>query len=101
LTIIREAIFLELAAAVQLGAIEEIAEQPGAFRFSHALLGHSHKAGFDAERARLNVTRAVRKVVRKIEAGCPVLGRHLDRAVQTGLFCAYQPDPTFPIEWER
>ena len=62
--------------------------------------GRSRKAGSDAERARLNVTRAVRKVVRKIEAGCPVLGRHLDRAVQTGLFCAYQPDPTFPVEWE-
>jgi len=62
--------------------------------------GRSRKAGSDAERARLNVTRAVRKVVRKIEAGCPVLGRHLDRSVQTGLFCAYQPDPMFPIEWE-
>jgi tetratricopeptide (TPR) repeat protein len=62
--------------------------------------GRSRKAGSDTERARLNVTRAVRKVVRKIEAGCPVLRRHLDRAVQTGLFCAYQPDPTFPVEWE-
>jgi tetratricopeptide (TPR) repeat protein len=62
--------------------------------------GRSRKAGSDAERARLNVTRAVRKVVRKIEAGCPLLGRHLDRSVQTGLFCAYQPDPTYPIEWE-
>jgi len=40
------------------------------------------------------------KVVRRIEAGCPVLGRHLDRCVQTGLFCSYQPDPTFPVDWE-
>ncbi len=62
--------------------------------------GRARKAGSDAERARLNVTRAVRKVVRRIEAGCPVLGRHLDRAVQTGLFCAYRPDPMFPVEWE-
>src|SRR5262249_30350338 len=30
-----EVVFFELAAAVQLGAIAEIAEQPGAFRFSH------------------------------------------------------------------
>jgi hypothetical protein len=60
----------------------------------------SRKAGSDAERARLNVTRAVRKVLRKIEAECPVLGRHLDRAVQTGLFCSYEPDPTFPVDWD-
>jgi tetratricopeptide (TPR) repeat protein len=60
----------------------------------------SRKAGSDAERARLNVTRAMRKVVRKIEADCPVLGHHLDRAVQTGLFCCYEPDPAFAIDWE-
>jgi tetratricopeptide (TPR) repeat protein len=62
--------------------------------------GRGRKAGSEAERARLNVTRAVRKVVRKIQAECPVLGRHLDRSVQTGLFCAYEPDPTFPVDWE-
>ena len=62
--------------------------------------GRSRKAGSDAERARLNVTRAVRKVVRTIQADCPLLGRHLDRSVQTGLFCAYEPDPTFPVDWE-
>jgi hypothetical protein len=22
------------------------------------------------------------------------------RFVQTGLFCAYAPDPTFPVDWE-
>ena len=48
----------------------------------------------------MNVSRAVRKVVRMIQAECPVLGRHLDRSVQTGLFCAYEPDPMFAVEWE-
>src|SRR5262249_48975771 len=62
--------------------------------------GRARKAGSDAERARLNVTRAVRKVVRKIESGCPVLGRHLDRAGQTGLFGPHHPDPMSPVEWE-
>src|SRR5262249_18878390 len=33
-----EAVFSELAAAVQLGAIEEVGERPGVFRFTHALL---------------------------------------------------------------
>ena len=64
------------------------------------LAGRTRQVGSNAERARVNVSRAVRKVVRTIQAECPVLGRHLDRSVQTGLFCAYQPDPTFPIEWE-
>ena len=25
---------------------------------------------------------------------------YLLQLLQTGLFCAYQPDPTFPVEWE-
>jgi non-specific serine/threonine protein kinase len=62
--------------------------------------GRARKAGSDAERARLNVTRAVRAVIKKVASGCPVLGGHLDRSVQTGLFCVYEPDPGFPLDWE-
>jgi hypothetical protein len=54
----------------------------------------------DAERARVNVTRAIGAVVRKVAAACPQLGRHLDGAVRTGAVCAYVPDPTLPIHWE-
>jgi tetratricopeptide (TPR) repeat protein len=79
---------------------EEMEVLAGELTRASGLGGRVRKAGSDAERARLNVTRAVRKVVRKIQAGCPVLGRHLDRSVQTGLFCAYEPDPTFPVNWE-
>ena len=79
---------------------EEMEMLAGELGRATGLGARSRKAGSDAERARLNVTRAVRKVLRKIEAECPVLGRHLDRAVQTGLFCSYEPDPTFPIEWD-
>jgi len=38
-------------------------------------------------------------IPRKVASDCPVLGGHLDRSVQTGLFCAYEPDPGFPVEW--
>ena len=83
-----------LAAAAVIGREFEV----GVLARATGLGGRARKAGSDAERAPLNVTRAVRKVVRKIQADCPVLGVHLERSVQTGLFCAYQPDPTFHVD---
>lgn len=61
--------------------------------------GRARRAASDAERARLNVTRSIRAVVKKVVADCPELGRHLDRAVRTGLFSRYEPDPAFPVTW--
>jgi non-specific serine/threonine protein kinase len=60
--------------------------------------GRARKAGSDAERARLNVTRAIGAVVRKVAAECPVLGGHLQRAVRTGTFCSYEPESA-AITW--
>ena len=79
---------------------EEMEVLAGELSRASGLGGRTRKAGSDAERARVNVSRAVRKVVRQIQAGCPILGRHLDRSVQTGLFCAYEPEPAFPVDWE-
>ncbi len=62
--------------------------------------GRARRTGSDAERARLNVTRALDAVVKKVSTDCPRLGRHLERAVRTGTFCAYEPDPGFPIDWD-
>jgi AAA ATPase domain len=59
----------------------------------------SRRAGSMAERARLNATRAIRKVIARIEADCPRLGRHLSTSVQTGRLCCYREDPTFPVTW--
>jgi non-specific serine/threonine protein kinase len=61
--------------------------------------GRARRVASGVERARLNVTRAIRSVIRKVEADCPLLGRHLERSVQTGIFCAYEPDPTAAITW--
>jgi tetratricopeptide (TPR) repeat protein len=53
--------------------------------------GRSRKAASHAERARLNVTRAIGAVLKKITAQDRVLGRHLEASVRTGTFCSYAP----------
>jgi tetratricopeptide (TPR) repeat protein len=75
--------------------IEELAEQVIAGRTAPSAAGEGA-----AERARLNVSRAIHATLRKIEAGCPALGRHLRTAVRTGSVCSYEPDPTFAVRWE-
>ena len=52
------------------------------------------------ERARLNVTRAIRAAVRRIAEHEPELGHVLQHAIRTGSSCAYEPDPGVPLEWE-
>jgi hypothetical protein len=61
--------------------------------------GRARRAGSHAERARLNVTRAIARVLRKIEAESPALAAYLAATVRTGLFCSYVPDPRRPIAW--
>ena len=61
------------------------------------LRGRARGLGSDAERARSAVTWRVRNAIRKISAVHPRLGRHLENAVRTGVFCAYVPET--PIRW--
>ncbi len=46
-----------------------------------------------AERARKAVSARIRDAIRRIGAVAPTLALHLDRSVQTGLECTYQPPP--------
>jgi tetratricopeptide (TPR) repeat protein len=62
--------------------------------------GRARRAGSAAERARLNVTRAIAAVLRKITREHPVLGEHLAATVRTGTFCTYAPDPRSPVRWD-
>jgi len=62
--------------------------------------GRDRKAASDAERARVNATRAIRSVVKRIGEYDPVLARLLDTTVRTGTFCVYEPDPRHPVVWE-
>jgi tetratricopeptide (TPR) repeat protein len=61
--------------------------------------GTRQRPSTHAERARLNVTRAIKAVVRRIAEGDSDLGRYLDSTIRTGMFCSYEPDPRFPIRW--
>jgi tetratricopeptide (TPR) repeat protein len=70
----------ELAAAVGLG-------------------GRDRRAASNAERARVNVTRALKKAVARIEHEDARLGRELATTVHTGTFCRYEPDPRRPVAW--
>jgi tetratricopeptide (TPR) repeat protein len=63
------------------------------------LSGRTRRAGSASERARAAVTRALRTAMARIGTHHPALGEHLDRAVHTGTYCSYQPDPRIPTEW--
>ncbi|HEX6538122.1 MAG TPA: AAA family ATPase [Candidatus Dormibacteraeota bacterium] len=61
--------------------------------------GRARKAGSVAERARVNVTRAVKTALQRIASADLELAAHLDATVRTGSVCVYSPDPRAPIEW--
>ncbi|MEA2219044.1 MAG: eukaryotic-like serine/threonine-protein kinase [Solirubrobacteraceae bacterium] len=56
--------------------------------------------GASGERARVNVTRAVRAAQRRIGEQAPELGHLLARTIRTGSSCTYVPSPDQPLEWE-
>ncbi len=53
--------------------------------------GRARRVGSMAERARIVVQRRVREAIKKLAEREPELGRHLDWAIRTGTFCAYEP----------
>lgn len=61
--------------------------------------GRSRRAGSVADRARLNVTRAVRSALRRIGETDPDLAAHLEATVHTGTVCVYRPDPRSQLRW--
>lgn len=61
--------------------------------------GRSRKAAAAAERARVNVTRAIKAAVARLAEHSPGLGAHLEQTVRTGTFCSYTPDPRLPMSW--
>jgi hypothetical protein len=62
--------------------------------------GRDRRAASHAERARLNVTRAIRAAMANLAEVNPALGRHLAATVRTGRYCCYTPDPRVPITWK-
>jgi eukaryotic-like serine/threonine-protein kinase len=52
-----------------------------------------------AERARVSVTKAIRKALRTTASQCPALGDHLAASVRTGRYCCYAPPGEAPPTW--
>lgn len=63
------------------------------------LRGKVRKTG-SANKARLNVQRAINRALEKIEKSLPALGAHLRLSITTGFQCTYRPDGDTPISWE-
>jgi hypothetical protein len=78
---------LEAAEAAQNELDQLVAQLAQAF----GLGGRDRPGGSAAERARLNVTRALRSAIERIREALPDAGQTLDRHVKTGLYCGYFP----------
>jgi hypothetical protein len=61
--------------------------------------GRARRAASAAERARLNVTRAIRSAVAKLVEALPSAGPALDRHIRTGLYCCYEPADDDEVRW--
>ena len=72
---------------------QELAEAVG-------LGGRNRKAASVSERARVNVTRAIKAVIKKAGEQSESLGLYFATTIKTGTFCSYTPDPRFPVSWE-
>jgi tetratricopeptide (TPR) repeat protein len=86
---------LDAAEALQGELDQLVAQLAQAF----GLGGRSRVAASAAERARLNVTRALRAALGKLDEALPGAGAALDRRVRTGLYCAYTPMDGDDVRW--
>ena len=51
--------------------------------------GRARRAGAAVERARSNVQKRLRAVIRKLAETAPALARHLDSEIKTGIYVTY------------
>lgn len=77
----------------------EIDQLVGQLAQAFGLGGRSRRASSVAERARLNVTRALRAATARVSEALPEAGPVLDRRLRTGIYCAYEPDENDPVRW--
>jgi hypothetical protein len=66
---------------------------------SLGLHGRARLVDADAEKARVNVTKAIATVLKALDAAHPPLAAHLRSAIRTGSSCAYLPDPASGVVW--
>jgi hypothetical protein len=63
------------------------------------LAGRDRPTGSDAERARVNVARSLRRAIAAVADQAPLLGAHLEESVRTGGHCIYLPEPAAALSW--
>ena len=78
------------------GELDELVAQ---LAQAFGLGGRSRRASSAAERARLNVTRALRGATAKVSDVLPEAGAVLDRRVRTGIYCVFDPDENDDVRW--
>ena len=61
--------------------------------------GRDRPTGSDAERARVNVARSLRRAITAIGDQAPLLGAHLTESVRTGGQCIYLAEPAVALSW--
>lgn len=86
---------LEAAERCQDEADALVAQLAAAF----GLGGRGRPVASAAERARLNVTRALRAAISRVAEVLPEPAAVLDRGVRTGTYCAYVPSGNDRIRW--
>jgi hypothetical protein len=62
--------------------------------------GRDRRAASASERARINVTRAIKVALERIAEHNPALAILLTSSIRTGTFCSYTPDSRLPASWQ-
>jgi hypothetical protein len=62
--------------------------------------GRDRRAASASERARINVTRAIKVALERIAEHNPPLGTLLTYSIRTGTFCSYTPNSRLPASWQ-
>ncbi|MEV4539823.1 ATP-binding protein [Asanoa sp. NPDC049518] len=68
-------------------------------RRATGLGGRPRTVSDEAERARVNATRALRATIERVAAAAPLAGAHLSASVHTGRLFRYQPTSGGPGRW--
>jgi hypothetical protein len=61
--------------------------------------GRARRTGSASERARVAVSRAIKRAIEKIRKEHSEAGDHLARFVKTGTYCSYDPAPELRMSW--
>jgi len=101
-----EALRAEVDDALEMGAEDraealqaELDQLVGQLAQAFGLGGRSRRASSATERARLNVTRALRAATARLSEIVPEAGAVLDQRLRTGIYCAYEPEESDPVRW--